>query len=66
MPGGSGGDPRKLIIVIVAAALTVSWITIGTFIGYAHIPARLIGAMCAFDLAVLYLIWRVMGPRNPP
>lgn len=58
------GDSRRLILVIVAATLIVSWITIGTVVGYDRMPAAFLGAMVAFDLAVLYLLWRMLGPRG--
>ena len=64
MPETPPGDSRKLILIVVAAALLVSWITIGTIVGYAHLPPEFIGGMVAFDLAVLYFLWRVLGPRG--
>ncbi len=64
MPETPPGDSRKLIFVIVAAALIVSWVAVGTVVGYNHMPAPFIGAMIGFDLAIFYFIWRILGPRG--
>ncbi|MEA3210795.1 MAG: hypothetical protein QOE70_3852 [Chthoniobacter sp.] len=57
-------DNRRAILAVVAVALLIGWIMTATFLG--SLPRPFIAGLVAFDVFILYFIWRLLGPGNGP